>query len=318
MHYGWLAACVVLVLATYAGRAFRWRVMIAPIRPHANLLSLLKATIIGFTAVTLFGRPGELVRPYLIAAREKLPLSSQLAVWVVERIYDLLFVLLIFGFGLTRVNFKEGMSPALAWILQTGGYFVAGLGLLCVTVLIAISVFTETATRRIRQALAVVPASYRDRVDSLITAFAGGMASTRRGTYVVQLVGYTIAEWVLIIGANYSLLQAFPATRHLTLIDNVVFLGFIAFGSVVQVPGIGGGMQVAAVLVLKEIFGLGLEPATAAALLLWLTMYVVIVPLGLLMAILEGLSWRSLRHIDEQPPGSPEPITTEIVDGRNL
>jgi glycosyltransferase 2 family protein len=84
------------------------------------------------------------------------------------------------------------------------------------------------------------------------------------------------------------------------------------------VPGIGGGMQVAAVLVLKEIFGLGLEPATAAALLLWLTMYVVIVPLGLLMAILEGLSWRSLRHIDEQAPECPESTTTEIVDERKL
>jgi glycosyltransferase 2 family protein len=298
MHYGWLAAGATLVLLTYAGRAFRWRVLIAPLRPHASLSGLLKATVIGFTAVALFGRPGELVRPYLIAVREKLSLSSQLAAWIVERIYDLLFVLLIFGFGLTRVNPREGMSSALVWVLQTGGYFVAGLGLLCVTLLIAISVFTEPATRRIREALGIVPASYRDRVDRLITAFAGGMASSGRGIYVIQLVAYTIAEWVVIIGANYCLLQAFPATRQLTLIDNVVFLGFIAFGSVVQVPGIGGGMQVAAVLVLTELFGVSLEPATAAALLLWITMYIVVIPIGLLLAVHQGLSWRSLRHID--------------------
>ena len=98
LHYGWLIAGITLVLFTYVGRAVRWRVMISPIRPNASLLRLLDATMIGFTAVTLFGRPGELVRPYLIATRERLPVSSQLAVWLLERIYDLLFVILVFGF----------------------------------------------------------------------------------------------------------------------------------------------------------------------------------------------------------------------------
>jgi hypothetical protein len=281
--------------------------MISPIRPHAGFLNLLKATMIGFTAVCLFGRPGELVRPYLIALRERLPVSSQLAVWFLERIYDLLFVILVFGFSLTQVEPKREMSAALQWILNTGGYFVAGIGLLCVTLLVALSVFTEPATKRIRDALSVVPSTYRARLDGLVIAFAGGMASTRRGTYVLQLVAYTVVEWLIIIASNYCLLQAFPATRMLTLTDNLVFLGFVAFGSAVQVPGIGGGMQVAAVLVLTELFGISLEPATAAALLLWLTMYVVVVPIGLALALHEGLSWRSLRHINEQPVSDPTP-----------
>src|SRR5205823_6591158 len=36
-----------------------------------------------------FGRPGELIRPYLIARRENLSFSSQLAAWAVERIFDI-------------------------------------------------------------------------------------------------------------------------------------------------------------------------------------------------------------------------------------
>jgi uncharacterized membrane protein YbhN (UPF0104 family) len=302
IDYRWLAAGSLFTLFTYGGRAVRWRVMIAPIRPHASLRNLLDATIIGFTAITLFGRPGELVRPYLIATRERLPLSSQLAVWLLERIYDLLFVILVFGFALTRVKPKAGMSPALEWVLNTGGYFVAGIGLVCVTVLVALSVFTEPAARRIRDALSALPARLRDRADGLVAAFAGGMASTGRGIYVVQLVAYTVAEWLVILASVYCLLQAFPPTRSLTLTDNAVFLGFVAFGSAVQIPGIGGGMQVAAVLALTELFGLALEPATAAALLIWLTQYFIVVPIGLILAIAEGLSWRSLRHIDEQNP----------------
>ena len=47
----------------------------------------------------LSGRPGELIRPYLIAVREKTPFSSQMAIWLLERIWDLLIVLAMFGFA---------------------------------------------------------------------------------------------------------------------------------------------------------------------------------------------------------------------------
>ena len=66
--------------------------------------NLLSATVIGFTAITLFGRPGEFVRPYLIAVKEQVPVPSQFAAWVLERIFDLLMALLVFGFALTRVQ----------------------------------------------------------------------------------------------------------------------------------------------------------------------------------------------------------------------
>ena len=112
--------------------------------------------------------------------------ATPLAVWVLERIYDLLAVILVFGFALTRVKPKAQMSPALEWILNTGGYFVATIGIVCVTVLIALSVFTEPATRRIRDALSALPEKFRHRADGLVTAFVGGMASARRGSYVIS------------------------------------------------------------------------------------------------------------------------------------
>ncbi|HYM12789.1 MAG TPA: lysylphosphatidylglycerol synthase transmembrane domain-containing protein, partial [Bryobacterales bacterium] len=99
----WLVAAVALALATYPGRALRWAVLLKPLRPKPDMRKLVSATIIGFTAVTLLGRPGEFVRPYLIAVQERVPFSSQLAAWVLERIYDLLIVLAIFGFALSRV-----------------------------------------------------------------------------------------------------------------------------------------------------------------------------------------------------------------------
>ncbi len=95
---------LVLILGTYVGRALRWEVMLRPLAPQTDFLRVLRATCIGFTAVVLFGRAGEPVRPYLIARNEGVSFSSQVAAWVVERILDILMILIIFGVALTQVS----------------------------------------------------------------------------------------------------------------------------------------------------------------------------------------------------------------------
>ena len=65
--------------------------------------------------------------------------------------------------------------------------------------------------------------------------------------------------------------------------DVLIFMGFVSFGAVVQIPGVGGGIQVVAVLVLTELFRVPVEVATSFALLIWIITFVVIVPVGLLL-----------------------------------
>src|ERR1700710_2674245 len=83
VDWRWLSAAVGLILSTYVIRAIRWKFMIRPLAPNVTLWRLVVATCIGFTAVVLFGRAGEPVRPYLIARKEGVPFSSQIAVWFV-------------------------------------------------------------------------------------------------------------------------------------------------------------------------------------------------------------------------------------------
>src|SRR5919197_6456659 len=80
---------IVFIYVAYFLRALRWKIFLRPVRKHASTWSLLASTLIGFTGLALLGRPGELIRPYLIARRENLSFSSQLAVWAVERIFDI-------------------------------------------------------------------------------------------------------------------------------------------------------------------------------------------------------------------------------------
>ena len=91
----WLCG-IALIYGTYWLRAVRWSVFVSPTKKVAAM-SLLGSQFIGFTAVALFGRLADLTRPYLVARRIGLPLSSQVAVYTIERMFDLGAAALIFS-----------------------------------------------------------------------------------------------------------------------------------------------------------------------------------------------------------------------------
>jgi len=299
----WFTGAVCLILLTYVGRALRWQVLLRPVCPNPNLWRILVATSIGFTAIVLFGRPGELVRPYLISLKENVSFSSQLAAWLLERIYDLLIVLLLFGYALSHVQAAHlSFGPNFEFILRIGGYLVAGVCTFCLGFLLVVRHFSDAMQRRFLSSVTFLPENYYKRLEQVVIAFAAGMESTRSHTFVAQLVFYTVAEWWIIVASNFCLFMAFPQTTHFTLTDTLVFCGFVGLGSAIQIPGVGGGMQVASVLILTEFFGLTLEVSSAIAILIWLTTYVVIIPIGVFLALREGLNWKNLKQLESRLP----------------
>lgn len=304
IRWNWMVLALTSVLFTYVGRAFRWQLMLLPINPQARLLRVLVATCIGFTAVVLFGRAGEPVRPFLIAKREGVSFSSQIAAWLVERILDVLMILVIFGIALSQISrssFQPG--PAFAATLKAAGYIAGFAGAACLMLLIALRQFQGRLRERLIDALGFLPDTLRTRIQGFLTSFEQGMECTRNPVFIWKLVGYSALEWLVIVGAFFCTFKAFPATEAFTLNDVVIALGFIAFGSAIQLPGIGGGMQIAAAVVLTQFFGLSLEVASSIALVLWLVNFVSIVPVGLGLAFHEGIKWRNLREITETTSG---------------
>lgn len=298
LSFPWILLSGVLALATYLGRALRWRVLIRPQKADPGLWNLFTATAIGFTAIVLLGRPGEMVRPYLIGLKERLSFSSQMAAWLVERMYDLMMALLIFGVALSQVRttgVKVGES--LQWVLATGGYVATGVAVLCLGVFVALRQFGSASERRINDAAGALPQRYRDLVARVASAFSQGVESTRDWRAVAAALAYSVIEWMLIVGCYVCVFKASPSTASLGWLDVLIFVGFVSFGNVVQIPGIGGGMQIVTVAVLTELFGMPLEVSSGMALVLWAITFVVIVPLGLAFAFHEGINWGKLRQI---------------------
>jgi hypothetical protein len=273
-------------------------VFLKPLKPHPSVRNLFSATIIGFTAITLFGRAGEFVRPYLIAVKEEVPFPSQLAAWLLERIFDLLMALLFFAFAMMRIT-STGVrvGPRIAWALAAGGRFVAASCVGLLVLLFAMRHFAEPVRRYLVHVIRFWPERHFARAEKLLGACVQGVESVRSDAALLAIFLYSVLEWMLIAASYWCLARSFVAVLHFSFVDVLIFVGFISFGAAVQIPGVGGGLQVVAVVALTELFRVRLEPATSFAILLWILSFVAVVPVGLMLTVKEGLDWRSLRRM---------------------
>src|SRR5688572_25406811 len=72
---GWLLASVAATFSTYVIRAVRWKTLLRPLKEIA-FDAVLGATLLGFSAIYVLGRPAELVRPVWLSRRENVPFSA--------------------------------------------------------------------------------------------------------------------------------------------------------------------------------------------------------------------------------------------------
>src|SRR5690349_6275215 len=99
---------VLVTLQTYAIRTWRWQALLIPVG-HARFGPAFRATVIGFTATFLLpGRVGEVLRPYLLARREGFSATAAFATILIERVLDLVAVLVLFSFFLLTTSVDVG------------------------------------------------------------------------------------------------------------------------------------------------------------------------------------------------------------------
>jgi uncharacterized protein (TIRG00374 family) len=313
VDWPWLSASICLILLSNVGRALRWQVMLRPFGTPIGVWRLTSDTAIGLTAGVLLGRVGEVVRPYLIAIQTRLPFSSQAAAWLLERMLDLLAVLLLCGYALIRLpQYSWRLGPKVQEALEAGGYSLALAGVLCLVLLLAFRDPAGRAQKRILSALTFLPEAQQSGASQMLDAFTRGVECTRDARLLALLLAYTAVEWAIIVASSFALFHAFMATRGFGPLDVLVLLAFMTLGSLVQVPGLGGGVQVAAIVALTRIYGIPLEAASGMAILLWVVSSIAIVPFGIACAFHEGLNWRKLKLLSTKQILEDGPVTSKL------
>jgi glycosyltransferase 2 family protein len=316
-HVDWsrIVFGVALVVFCYWLRAARWAVLIRP-QKKVGSFSMLGSQVIGFTAVALFGRLADLVRPYLVAKRTKLTLSSQIAVYTVERMFDLGAMALIFSSALL-------LAPDRATLPHHEALQHTALGGLIVTVALAVFAVSVRASGKAIAALAEkwlgsLSPSFGHSVANKIRAFRDGLDSIATiGEFVLALF-LSLLMWALITAAYLQTTRAFvlsPELASMTLARCLVLMAASMVGSVVQLPVIGWFTQIGVTTgVMQKVFHVQFEPALACGAMLLIVTFMCVIPVGLIWARVEHVSLKKISEQSEQL-GHEDGERTPVVSG---
>src|SRR5690348_13351674 len=185
-----LTIAVVLSLFTFPLRAWRWQIFLRPMR-DAQFRDVLSPTLIGFTGLALLGRPGELVRPYMIARRTNLSMTSQMGVWMVERIFDMAAFIVM---AVVAFVFASGLPDLRQFRLAA--WIAAGTTVALAVIAFAVCRARQKLFRWLENVVALrFPASRR--LLQRAEVFAEGLNTVKDTRSFIQLALLSIAIWAI-------------------------------------------------------------------------------------------------------------------------
>jgi uncharacterized protein (TIRG00374 family) len=297
-----LLLAIVIIYLCYAVRALRWQVFQRNLG-RAKFGNIYRMTLAGFAAVFLLGRAGEPIRPLLLARKGELPIADTFGIWVLERLFDTAStaVLAVIGLMLFTAGPHAGeMSASMETAARTTGSVLGILLLGSVAGLVYLRLH-GTALLEKRLALWHEHGGWRAVAARIMLGFIRGVQTIRTWSDLAYATAYSALHWFLVVLIYYLASISFGGQLgQITISDAMVLLAFTMVGSAIQLPGVGGGSQVACFVAYTKVFGVEQEPAAAAAIVVWLITFAACSFAGVPLLIHEGVSLGKLKQLAEQ------------------
>ena len=295
-----LVAALGVVAATYWARAVRWRYLLAPIGP-TRFRTVFRATVIGFAALGLLpARAGDILRPYLVARQEGLSLSSAFATIVIERVLDLIAVLLLLAVYLAVAADVSSMSPALLRSVVASASTAGLLAVLMIGVLWLVASHPERVGGLVQMVDRVLPHALARRLALTAQSFSGGLAVARRPRELIPAILWSLGIWLCHAGEVWIVTRAFAMA--LPVAGSFLLQALLVLGVAVPTPGGVGSFHEAYRFGMTTFFGAANDKAIAAALVLHAISFVPVILLGLVFMAQDGLSLGRLNDLARSAP----------------
>src|SRR5436853_2951318 len=183
----WLTASIAATLFTYVARAFRWQVLLNPLK-SVRMGQLISTNVLGFSAIYLIGRAGELVRPLWLTRREHIPLTASVATIIVERFLDTLMLLALFGWALLLVKLPLAAEHTVTLMKNTAWVLVAGS--------IVAMIFLFFVRSNVESIVRYIPIA---RLARYLRSFAEGLSFLDRGRSFGLSIAHSFLVWIVIL-----------------------------------------------------------------------------------------------------------------------
>lgn len=303
-----LAVGVACIYLAYVIRSCRWAFLLRH-NKKVGPLTLLGTQVIGFTAVALIGRVADPVRPYLVSKKTGLPLSNQIAVYIVERLFDAGSMALLFSSTilLTAWLGQPGTLPH-PELVKKAGYWGMLLTLAGALFLVMVRLAGGMVATFFETAFGVFSKKLGQAAGHKIRAFHTGLDTMRSFSEFSVVASLSIGMWLLIALSYLETTLAFTASPQLasmTPAKCMLLLAISGGASVLQLPVLGWFTQIGLVAAgISAVFGAAPEAATACGGALLLVTFLSVVPVGLVWAQFEHVSLRKVavesEHAEEE------------------
>ena len=336
--YIYIFPTIILIFINYYIRAIRWEVLISPVK-KVSVLNLFSSIMIGFMANNILpARLGEVVRPVMIARKEKIKVSTSFATVVMERVFDILGVIviasLLFYFlpsgpsqsrhvrvansiGASTVDSeiaehgrqtiayshstnqkKETDSQDVIHQLGKWSAIMAFLGICAIASLFLLSLYPKKSGAVFEKLLFAFPHHLRDKLVNLLHSFISGLQVFDHKIKLIWIGVLSLMIWLLNAASVYVLCSSFDIGLSFAGACFVTVCIALAV-ALPQAPGFIGVFHIATQKSL-DVFDIGLSSAQSFAILLWVVSVVPVTVAGLLFLWKEGLSFGEISHYDEE------------------
>jgi glycosyltransferase 2 family protein len=307
---GLLVAALGLVAITFWVRAVRWQYLLAPIGP-TRFRTAFRTTVIGFAALSLLpARAGDLLRPYLLARQDGISAPAAFATIVMERVLDLIAVLILLAVYVWGFSDPSTLPPTLRGPIEVASA-LAGLGAVVMMVVMwVLATHPERIGAFVAAATRVLPRKLGARLGAVVQMFSGGFAVARKPRSLAMAFIWSLPLWLILAGEIWLVSRAFNI--HMPFPGSFLLQALLVIGVAVPTPGAVGSYHEAFRLGVTTFFGTPNDAAVAAAIVVHAVGFFPIVLVGLVFMAQDGLSVRGLQALTSTARREEMPDANEV------
>lgn len=227
---GWLVAMAVVSIISHLLRAERWRMLLQPTGHAITLKSSFLSVMVGYLINLVIPRGGEVSRCYNVYKLEKTPVDVSFGTVVVERIIDL--VCLVMLIGLSFLLESEKLFAFINTLPIESSGFAGKINVVLILVgLIAVAVFVLYLIIKRSKRLS-------NLIQKTLIGFKQGFTAIFNLEHKGLFIFYTVIIWVLYFVMSYCVILAFDATSSLGI---GAVLSLFAIGAIAMAAPLPGG-----------------------------------------------------------------------------
>jgi uncharacterized protein (TIRG00374 family) len=265
----WLVPAMAAFAAQTLMRALRWRSLFAHARrPRRG--AVIEAMLVGYLFNNIMpARAGEVARVASLTRNSATPPAEIVGTVVVERVYDVFVVLLIFFCAIPWL-------PHVSWIGAAAILAaVAAAGLVAAVAVLAI--YGERPLQRLARPLARLPRLSAEKIEHHVEMLATGLSGLREQRVALEALAWSIAAWMTTALWAWFVLLAF---HNLPFSAGVLVTVAVGLSMIIPSPPAAIGVFEAAGVLALQAYGVSRTGALPYAIVLHISNFVPLVVAG--------------------------------------